>query len=122
MNDTEHACCLSRAAAGSGQSTEFHAMDFNSSTMQGVDIDFDPISESEIEDLVGNAASELQELIAGLSLSVKQILKIMSKVLGETADYLVLISDDLMESASLCLDQLLSSDDESLMALCALCA
>ena len=97
-------------------------MDFNSSTMQGVDIDFDPISESEIEDLVGNAASELQELIAGLSISVKQILKIMSKVLGETADYLVLISEDLMESASLCLDQLLSSDDESLMALCALCA
>lgn len=97
-------------------------MDFNSSTVQGVDIYFDPISESEIEDLVGNAASELQELIAGLSVSVKQILKIMSKVLGETADYLVLISEDLMESASLCLDQILASDDESLIALCALCA
>ena len=97
-------------------------MDFNSSTTQGIDINFDPISESEVEDLIGNASSELQDLVAGLSVSVKQILKIMSKVLGETADYLVLISDDLMESASLCLDQLLSSDDESLMALCALCA
>ena len=97
-------------------------MDFNSSTVQGIDIDFDPISESEVEDLIGNASSELQDLVAGLSVSVKQILKIMSKVLGEAADYLVLISDDLMESASLCLDQLLSSDDESLMALCALCA
>ena len=97
-------------------------MDFNSSTIQGIDINFDPISESEVEDLIGNASSELQDLVAGLSVSVKQILKIMSKVLGETADYLVLISDDLMESASLCLDQLLSSDDESLMALCALCA
>ena len=75
-----------------------------------------------IEDLVGNAASELQDLLAGLSVSVKQILKIMSKVLGETADYLVLISEDLMESASLCLDHILSSDDESLMALSALCA
>ena len=97
-------------------------MDFNSSTTQGIDINFDPISESEVEDLIGNASSELQDLVAGLSVSVKQILKIMSKVLGEAADYLVLISDDLMESASLCLDQLLSSDDESLMALCALCA
>ena len=97
-------------------------MDFNSSTVQGIDIDFDPISESEVEDLIGNASSELQDLVAGLSVSVKQILKIMSKVLGETADYIILISDDLMESASLCLDQLLSSDDESLMALCALCA
>ena len=97
-------------------------MDFNSSTVQEIDIDFDPISESEVEDLIGNASSELQDLVAGLSVSVKQILKIMSKVLGEAADYLVLISDDLMESASLCLDQLLSSDDESLMALCALCA
>ena len=95
-------------------------MDFNSSTVQGIDIDFDPISESEIEDLIGNASSELQDLVAGLSVSVKQILKIMSKVLGEAADYLVLISDDL--GISLCLDQLLSSDDESLMALCALCA
>ena len=37
-------------------------MDFNSSTMQGIDIDFDPISESEIEDLIGNASSELQDL------------------------------------------------------------
>ena len=97
-------------------------MDFNSSTVQGIDINFDPISESEVEDLIGNASSELQDLVAGLSVSVKQILKIMSKVLGEAADYLVLISDDLMESASLCLDQLLSSDDESLMALGALCA
>lgn len=97
-------------------------MDFNSSTTRGIDINFDPISESEVEDLIGNASSELQDLIAGLSVSVKQILKIMSKVLGETADYIILISEDVMESASLCLDQLLSSDDESLMALCALCA
>ena len=97
-------------------------MDFNSSTNHGIDINFDPISESEVEDLIGNASSELQDLVAGLSVSVKQILKIMSKVLGEAADYLVLISDDLMESASLCLDLLLSSDDESLMALSALCA
>ena len=56
--------------------------------LQGIDIDFDPISESEVEDLIGNASSELQDLVAGLSVSVKQILKIMSKVLGETADYL----------------------------------
>ena len=97
-------------------------MDFNSSTTQGIDINFDPISESEVEDLIGNASSELQDLIAGLSVSVKQILKIMSKVLGETADYIILISEDVMESASLCLDHLLSSDDESLMALSALCA
>ena len=97
-------------------------MDFNSSTTQGIDIHFDPISESEVEDLIGNASSELQDLIAGLSVSVKQILKIMSKVLGETADYIILISEDVMESASLCLDLLLSSDDESLMALSALCA
>ena len=97
-------------------------MDFNSSTTRGIDINFDPISESEVEDLIGNASSELQDLIAGLSVSVKQILKIMSKVLGETADYIILISEDVMESASLCLDHLLSSDDESLMALSALCA
>lgn len=97
-------------------------MDFNSSTTRGIDINFDPISESEVEDLIGNASSELQDLVAGLSVSVKQILKIMSKVLGETADYIILISEDIMESASLCLDHLLSSDDESLMALSALCA
>ena len=97
-------------------------MDFNSSTTQGIEINFDPISESEVEDLIGNASSELQDLVAGLSVSVKQILKIMSKVLGETADYIILISEDVMESASLCLDLLLSSDDESLMALSALCA
>lgn len=97
-------------------------MDFNSSTTRGIDINFDPISESEVEDLIGNASSELQDLVAGLSVSVKQILKIMSKVLGETADYIILISEDVMESASLCLDLLLSSDDESLMALSALCA
>ena len=97
-------------------------MDFNSSTTQGIEINFDPISESEVEDLIGNASSELQDLVAGLSVSIKQILKIMSKVLGETADYIILISEDVMESASLCLDLLLSSDDESLMALSALCA
>ena len=97
-------------------------MDFNSSTTLGIDINFDPISESEVEDLIGNASSELQDLVAGLSVSVKQILKIMSKVLGETADYIILISEDVMESASLCLDLLLSSDDEPLMALSALCA
>ena len=97
-------------------------MDFNSSTTRGIDINFDPISESEVEDLIGNASSELQDLVAGLSVSVKQILKIMSKVLGETADYIILISEDVMESTSLCLDLLLSSDDESLMALSALCA
>ena len=97
-------------------------MDFNSSTTQGIDINFDPISESEVEDLIGNASSELQDLVTGLSVSVKQILKIMSKVLGETADYIILISEDVMESAALCLDLLLSSDDESLMALSALCA
>ena len=97
-------------------------MDFNSSTTQGIDINFDPISESEVEDLIGNASSELQDLVAGLSVSIKQILKIMSKVLGETADYIILISEDVMESASLCIDLLLSSDDESLMALSALCA
>ena len=96
-------------------------MDFNSSTQQAVDIHFDPISESDIEDLVGNASAELQDLLSGLSVSIKQILKIMSKVLGETADYLVLVSEDVMQSASLCLDHLLSSDDESLMALSALC-
>ena len=97
-------------------------MDFNSSTTRGIDINFDPISESEVEDLIGHASSELQDLVAGLSISVKQILKIISKVLGETADYIILISEDVMESASLCLDLLLSSDDESLMALSALCA
>ena len=97
-------------------------MDFNSSTTQGIEINFDPISESEVEDLIGNASSELQDLVAGLSVSIKQILKIMSKVLGETADYIILISEDVMESASLCIDLLLSSDDESLMALSALCA
>ena len=96
-------------------------MDFNSSTQQAVDIHFDPISESDIEDLVGNASAELQDLLSGLSVSIKQILKIMSKVLGEAADYLVLVSEDVMQSASLCLDHLLSSDDESLMALSALC-
>ena len=96
-------------------------MDFNSSTQQAVDIHLDPISESDIEDLVGNASAELQDLLSGLSVSIKQILKIMSKVLGETADYLVLVSEDVMQSASLCLDHLLSSDDESLMALSALC-
>lgn len=97
-------------------------MDFNSSTPRGIEINFDPISESEVEDLIGNASSELQDLVAGLSVSIKQILKIMSKVLGETADYIILISEDVMESASLCIDLLLSSDDESLMALSALCA
>ena len=97
-------------------------MDFNSSTQQGIDIHLDPISASDIEDLVGNASAELQDLLSGLSVSIKQILNIMSKVLGETADYLVLVSEDVMQSASLCLDHLLSSDDESLIALSALCA
>ena len=45
----------------------------------------------------------------------------MFKVLGEAADYLVLISEEIMVSTALCLDQLLSSDDETLMALSALC-
>ena len=45
----------------------------------------------------------------------------MFKVLGEAADYLILISEEIMESAALCLDQLLSSDDETLMALDAFC-
>ena len=96
-------------------------MEFNSSRQQEIDHDFDPISESEIDDLVGSAVSDLQDLLYGTSISAKQILKIMFKVLGEAADYLMLISEEIMESAALCLDQLLSSDDETLMALDAFC-
>ena len=100
----------------SGESTDFHAMEFNLSRQQEIDFYFDPISESEIDDLVGSAVSDLQDLLYGTSISAKQILKIMFKVLGEAADYLILISEEIAESAALCLDQLLSSDDETLMA------
>ena len=57
-------------------------MEFNSSRQQEIELEFDPISESEIDDLVGSAVSDLQDLLYGTSISAKQILKIMSKVLG----------------------------------------
>ena len=41
----------------SGESTDFHAMEFNSPRQQEIDFYFDPISESEIDDLVGSAVS-----------------------------------------------------------------
>ena len=68
-------------------------MEFNSPRQQEIDFYFDPIGESEIDDLVGSAVSDLQDLLYGTSVSAKQILKIMFKVLGEAADYLVLISE-----------------------------
>ena len=54
-------------------------MEFKSSRQQEIELEFDPISESEIDDLVGSAVSDLQDLLYGTSISAKQILKIMHR-------------------------------------------
>jgi predicted rRNA methylase YqxC with S4 and FtsJ domains len=82
-----------------------------------VDPEFDTFNEADIEELIGEASSELQLLLKGASLSIKQVLREMTRVLSESADLLLLISSEFLESANLLLDNLLSLDDASLMTM-----
>ena len=82
-----------------------------------VDPEFDTFNEADIEELIGEASSELQLLLLGASLTIKQVLREMTRVLSESADLLLLISSEFLESANLLLDNLLSLDDASLMTM-----
>ena len=82
-----------------------------------VDPEFDTFNEADIEELIGEASSELQLLLKGASLTIKQVLREMTRVLSESADLLLLISSELLESTNLLLDNLLSLDDASLMTM-----
>ena len=72
-----------------------------------VDPEFDTFNEADIEELIGEASSELQLLLKGASLSIKQVLRELTRVLSESADLLLLISSEFLESANLLLDNLL---------------
>ena len=82
-----------------------------------VDPEFDTFNEADIEELIGEASSELQLLLKGASLTIKQVLRELTRVLSESADLLLLISSEFLESANLLLDNLLSLDDASLMTM-----
>lgn len=81
------------------------------------DPELDTFSEAAIEELIDEVSSELQLLLRGASLTVKQVLREMTRVLSESADLLMLISSDLLKSSTLLLDDLLSLDDSFLMTM-----
>ena len=82
-----------------------------------VDPEVDTFNEAAIEELIDEASSELQLLLQGVSLTVSQVLREMTRVLSESADLLMLISSDLLKSSTLLLDDLLSLDDSLLMTM-----
>ena len=82
-----------------------------------VDPELDTFNEATIEELIGEASSELQLLLKGASLTIQQVLREMTRVLSESADLLLLISSDLLDSANLLLDDLLALDDHALMTM-----
>lgn len=82
-----------------------------------VDPEVDTFNEADIEELIGEASSEWQLLLNGVSLSIKQVLREMTRVLTESADLLLLLTTDLLESANLLLDDLLALDDTDLMTI-----
>lgn len=82
-----------------------------------VDPEVDTFNEAAIEELIGEASSEWQLLLNEVPLTIKQLLREMTRVLSESADLLLLISSDLLESATLLLDDLLALDDTSLMSM-----
>jgi len=81
------------------------------------DPELDMFSEAAIEELIDEVSSELQLLLRGVSLTVSQVLREMTRVLSESADLLMLISSDLLKSSTLLLDDLLSLDDDFLMTM-----
>ena len=82
-----------------------------------VDPEVETFNEADIEELIGEASSEWQLLLNGVSLSIKQVLREMTRVLTESADLLLLISLDLLDSATFLLDDLLALDDSDLMSM-----
>ena len=66
-----------------------------------VDPEVDTFNEAAIEELIDEASSELQLLLKGVSLTVSQVLREMTRVLSESADLLMLISSDLLKSSTL---------------------
>jgi hypothetical protein len=82
-----------------------------------VDPEVDTFNEADIEELIGEASSEWQQLLNGVSLTIKQVLREMTRVLSESADLLLLLGSDLLDSANLLLDDLLALDDASLMTM-----
>ena len=82
-----------------------------------VDPEVDTFNEAAIEELIDEASSELQLLLKGVSLTVSQVLREMTRVLSESADLLLLISSELLDSANLLLEDLLALDDNALMTL-----
>ena len=82
-----------------------------------VDTEVDTFNEAAIEELIGEASSEWQLLLNGVSLTIKQVLREMTRVLSESADLLLLIGSDLLDTANLLLDDLLALDDASLMTM-----
>ena len=82
-----------------------------------IDPEVDSFNEATIKELIGEVSSELQLLLTGASLTIKQVLRELTRVLSESADLLLLISSELLESANLLLDDLLARDDHALMAM-----
>ena len=82
-----------------------------------IDPEVDSFNEATIKELIGEVSSELQLLLTGASLTIKQVLRELTRVLSESADLLLLISSELLESANLLLDDLLALDDHALMAM-----
>ena len=82
-----------------------------------IDPEVDSFNEATIKELIGEVSSELQLLLTGASLTIKQVLREMTRVLSESADLLLLISSELLDSANLLLEDLLALDDNALMTL-----
>ena len=82
-----------------------------------IDPEVDSFNEATIKELIGEVSSELQLLLTGASLTIKQVLRELTRVLSESADLLLLISSELLDSANLLLEDLLALDDNALMTL-----
>ena len=82
-----------------------------------IDPEVDSFNEATIKELIGEVSSELQLLLTGASLTIKQVLREMTRVLSESADLLLLISSELLDSANLLLEDLLALDDNALMTM-----
>lgn len=68
-----------------------------------------------IEALVGDASSELSNLVLGAQVAPTLVMKELTRVLSESADLLMLIGQDLLQNAGSQLDELLLQDHDTLM-------
>ena len=74
-----------------------------------------PGSLDAIETMVGEASSDFSSLLVGAKVAQGLVMRELTRVLSESADLLMLLGTDLIDSAEQQLDDLLSLDNDSLM-------